>query len=90
VLMTSISTIAGAMPLVLASGAGAVSRFSIGLVIVGGVSLATALTLFVVPGFYRVLAPYTRSPDALSREIEVESERHPGPSVGREHEEIGR
>ena len=62
ILMTSLSTAIGAMPLVLASGAGANSRFTIGLVIVAGVSLATLLTLFVVPSFYRLLAGYTRSP----------------------------
>ncbi|MCB1613559.1 MAG: efflux RND transporter permease subunit, partial [Xanthomonadales bacterium] len=70
ILMTSLSTAIGAMPLVLASGAGANSRFTIGLVIVAGVSLATLLTLFVVPSFYRLLAGYTRSPEALTREIE--------------------
>jgi multidrug efflux pump len=71
ILMTSLSTAVGALPLVLASGAGANSRFTIGLVIVAGVSLATLLTLFVVPSFYRLLAGYTRSPEALTREIEV-------------------
>jgi multidrug efflux pump len=77
ILMTSISTVAGAMPLVLASGAGSVSRFSIGVVIVSGVLIATILTLFVVPAFYRALAPYTRSPRALERQIEVEDQKHP-------------
>jgi multidrug efflux pump len=77
ILMTSISTIAGSMPLVLASGAGSVSRFSIGLVIVSGVLVATVLTLFVVPAFYRLLAPYTRSPEALGREIAALDRKHP-------------
>lgn len=53
------------------------SRFSIGLVIVSGVLIATVLTLFVVPAFYRALAPFTRSPRALEREIEVEDQKHP-------------
>ena len=70
ILMTSISTVMGAMPLVLASGAGSNSRFSIGLVIAAGVTVATLLTLFVVPAFYRMLAGYTRSPEALTRELE--------------------
>ncbi|GMU42379.1 MAG: efflux RND transporter permease subunit [Xanthomonadales bacterium PRO6] len=71
ILMTSIATAIGALPLALASGAGSNSRFTIGLVIVAGVSLATVLTLFVVPAFYRLLAGYTRSPEALSRQIEA-------------------
>ena len=72
VLMTSIATVAGAVPLMLASGAGAGSRRSIGVVIVFGVSLATLLTLFVIPVMYAALARRTRSPEALSRELEKE------------------
>ena len=71
ILMTSIATAVGAVPLALASGAGSNSRFTIGLVIVAGVSVATLLTLFVVPAFYRLLAGLTRSPEALTREIEA-------------------
>lgn len=52
ILMTSISTIGGTLPLALASGAGAESRNPLGLVIVGGMTMATVLTLFVVPVFY--------------------------------------
>ncbi len=71
ILMTSIATAIGALPLALASGAGSNSRFTIGIVILAGVSLATMLTLFVVPAFYRLLAGFTRSPEALTREIEA-------------------
>ena len=49
ILMTTFAMILGALPLVLASGAGAVSRRQIGLIIVGGMSFGTTLTLFVVP-----------------------------------------
>ena len=70
ILMTSIATAIGALPLALATGAGSNSRFTIGIVIVAGVSLATVLTLFVVPAFYQLLARFTRSPEALTREIE--------------------
>lgn len=69
ILMTSIATAAGAVPLVFAAGAGSNSRFTIGLVILAGVTLATFLTLFVVPAFYQLLARFTRSPEALTREI---------------------
>ena len=53
ILMTSIATICGALPLVTASGAGAASRNSIGLVIVGGMLLGTLFTIFVIPVLYQ-------------------------------------
>ncbi len=70
VLMTSIATVAGAVPLMLASGAGAGSRKAIGVVIVWGVSLATLLTLFVIPVFYAAFARRTKSPETIARELE--------------------
>jgi multidrug efflux pump len=70
ILMTSIATVIGAVPLMLAHGAGAESRQTIGVVIVFGVTVATMLTLFVVPAFYDLLARFTRSPEAVARDIE--------------------
>ena len=70
ILMTSVATIAGAMPLMLASGAGAGSRTSIGVVVVFGVALSTLLSLFVVPAFYLLLAPRTRPPDERTRMLD--------------------
>jgi len=70
ILMTSIATAAGAIPLVISHGAGAESRQTIGVVIVFGVTVATMLTLFIVPVFYDMLARFTRSPEAVSKEIE--------------------
>ncbi|MBP6626915.1 MAG: efflux RND transporter permease subunit, partial [Arenimonas sp.] len=67
ILMTSIATVMGAVPLVLAGGPGSASRATIGIVIIAGVSFSTVLSLFVVPAFYALLAPYTRSPDAVAR-----------------------
>ena len=52
ILMTSISTILGAFPLAVATGAGAESRNPLGLVIVGGLGLSTVITLFVIPIVY--------------------------------------
>jgi multidrug efflux pump len=52
ILMTSIATVCGALPLALASGAGSESRQEIGWVIVGGMSLGTLLTLFILPTVY--------------------------------------
>ncbi|HRC27525.1 MAG TPA: efflux RND transporter permease subunit, partial [Alphaproteobacteria bacterium] len=56
ILMTTVATVAGLLPLLLASGAGAASRFSIGLVIVVGMLVGTLFTLFVLPAVYTVLA----------------------------------
>ena len=53
ILMTSIATICGALPLVFSTGAGAASRNSIGLVIVGGMLLGTIFTIFVIPVLYQ-------------------------------------
>jgi len=55
ILMTTGAMVLGAVPLALAQGAGAESRIQIGMVIVGGMSLGTLLTLFVVPTFYTLL-----------------------------------
>jgi len=71
VLMTSVSTAIGAVPLVLAGGAGAESRFTIGIVIISGVVLSTVLTLFLVPLTYSFLAPYTSASNRIDREIKA-------------------
>lgn len=56
ILMTTAAMIAGLVPLLYASGAGAVSRFSIGLVIVSGLAIGTLFTLFVLPVIYSYVA----------------------------------
>ena len=56
ILMTTGAMVLGAMPLALATGAGAESRIQIGWVIVGGMSLGTLLTIFVVPTMYALFA----------------------------------
>ncbi len=76
ILMTSIATVAGAVPLMLASGAGGAARTTIGIVIVWGVSLATLLTLFLIPAIYLRLARWTGSPLAVSRQLERELAPH--------------
>ncbi|MCR6701151.1 MAG: efflux RND transporter permease subunit [Dokdonella sp.] len=70
ILMTSVATIAGAVPLVVAGGPGSASRSTIGIVVIFGVAFSTVLSLYVVPSFYALLAPFTRSPEALSRKLE--------------------
>lgn len=56
ILMTTAAMIAGLLPLLFASGAGAVARFNIGIVIVAGLSIGTIFTLFVLPVIYTYLA----------------------------------
>ncbi|MFZ1922974.1 MAG: efflux RND transporter permease subunit [Xanthobacteraceae bacterium] len=56
ILMTTAAMVLGVVPLITASGAGAVSRFQMGLVIASGLSIGTLFTLFVVPAVYLVLA----------------------------------
>ena len=56
ILMTSVATVAGHFPLTLVTGAGAAARNSIGLVLVGGMTIGTIFTLFVVPSLYILLA----------------------------------
>jgi multidrug efflux pump len=56
ILMTTAAMVLGVVPLILASGAGALSRFSMGLVIASGMSLGTLFTLFVVPAVYVMIA----------------------------------
>jgi len=73
VLMTTISTVFGAIPLVLASGAGAESRASIGIVILGGLIFATTLTLFIIPVLYNLLARFAKSSNAVAIELDKQA-----------------
>lgn len=72
ILMTVISTVLGAVPLVLASGAGAESRIAIGSVIVGGLGLALVLTLFLTPVLYNLLAGFTKPRSTVERALDAE------------------
>ena len=56
IMMTSVATVAGHFPLTLVTGAGAAARNSIGLVLVGGMTIGTIFTLFVVPSLYMLIA----------------------------------
>lgn len=70
ILMTGISTVAGAVPLLVATGAGAASRKCLGAVVVYGGLTACIFTLFVVPIGYLLLAKWEKSPQALKKQIE--------------------
>ena len=71
ILMTTAAMIAGLLPLVFASGAGAESRFALGVVVVAGMSVGTLFTLFVLPSVYVVLATDHRAAAALARSREI-------------------
>ncbi len=77
ILMTSLATMMGVLPLILAAGPGSASRAAVGVVVFFGVAMSTLLSLFVVPSFYALLAPYTRSPEALARAIDHQAEAVP-------------
>jgi len=70
VVMTTCSTLMGAVPLILATGPGAESRATLGIVTFSGISVATLFTLFVVPAFYQLLARGTTSPNAVAHKLE--------------------
>jgi len=56
IVMTTVATVAGHFPLTLVTGPGAVARNSIGIVLVGGMTIGTLFTLFVVPSVYVLIA----------------------------------
>ena len=72
IIMTAVSTILGALPLVLASGAGAESRIAVGTVIIAGLGMATLLMLVVTPVLYDLMARVTRPRGAMERALEAE------------------
>ena len=79
ILMTTAATVIGVIPLVIASGAGANSRFSIGLMISAGMMVGTLFTLFVVPTFYLLM---NRKPaDSSAPEKDLGEEEPPQEST---------
>lgn len=71
VLMTTISTLMGSVPLMMASGPGSESRIVLGVVIFSGVGFASIFTLFLVPMVYKLMAKNTGSPDSVAHELEA-------------------
>jgi len=63
ILMTSLATVLGALPIALALGAGAKSRISMGIVVIGGLLFALILTLFVIPALYTYLSRIKKNPE---------------------------
>ena len=71
ILMTTAAMVVGLVPLLTAAGAGAASRFSIGLVIVAGMMIGTLFTLFVLPAVYTVLAKDHHAAARSTRAMEI-------------------
>ncbi|WP_194246363.1 efflux RND transporter permease subunit [Martelella limonii] len=72
VMMTMISTVLGGIPLVMASGAGAEARVALGWVIVGGLGLATIITLYITPVAYLILARFSKPKADEERRLNAE------------------
>lgn len=72
ILMTTAAMVAGLLPLLTASGAGAASRFSIGLVVVAGMTIGTLFTLFVLPAVYTMIATDHRAAADSERAKDIE------------------
>jgi multidrug efflux pump len=71
ILMTTAAMVLGVVPLIIASGAGARARFSIGLVIASGMAIGTLFTLFVLPMFYTFIAHRDRPDEGPARPRDV-------------------
>jgi len=75
IIMTALTTAIGTLPLIFSTGAGAETRLVIGTVILAGVSLATLLTLFIVPAMYALWSQHSSSPKSTGRKLEAELEQ---------------
>ncbi|MFC4311387.1 efflux RND transporter permease subunit [Steroidobacter flavus] len=80
VLMTSLCTAFGALPLLFATGAGSEQRIPIGIVVFYGTIVSVFLTLFAVPAVYSVFARRTKSPEHVSRILDKMLGEHTPPS----------
>ncbi len=77
ILMTSITAMAGAVPLIISGGAGSETRSAIGIVIFSGVAVATVFTLFIVPVAYQMISGKTGSPKDTARRLDKEMQETP-------------
>lgn len=84
ILMTTIATVLGAVPLAMGHGAGVESRSALAVVVIGGMSLATMMTLFLVPVLYAMLAGFTRPAGSIAKRLTELDRNHPSAHVGAE------
>jgi multidrug efflux pump len=89
--MTSVATVAGHFPLTLVTGAGAAARNSIGLVLVGGMTIGTIFTLFIVPSLYMLIAKQHHEKSLMDPDLEgVEDvDLVPEPALARDGDSNG-
>jgi HAE1 family hydrophobic/amphiphilic exporter-1 len=80
ILMTSIAFIAGLMPLVFSTGAGAASRHSLGTAVVGGMIVSTVLNLIVIPAMYIIFDDAATKLRSLTKRRESVAATAPGPA----------
>ena len=87
IVMTAVSTLVGFMPLLIASGAGAVSRWSIGTAVFGGMLIATVLSLIFVPVLYVVIKDFEKSVlrDQKGRKKNSRGDRQPTRDTDNDH-----
>jgi len=69
ILMTSLSTIIGVLPLILGTGPGAASRLTVGITIFGGMLFSTFFTLYVIPTIYTIVGKNTKRIDAVEIDL---------------------
>jgi multidrug efflux pump len=81
ILMTSLTAVAGAIPLIFSHGAGSETRSAIGVVILFGVLTALFVTLILVPAAYALLARHTGSPRDVERKLAKEEAAAPVPTL---------
>ncbi|MGE4044791.1 MAG: efflux RND transporter permease subunit [Acetobacteraceae bacterium] len=84
IIMTTAAMVLGVVPLLLASGAGAASRFNMGIVIATGISIGTMFTLYVVPAVYLLISPDRRAAGhggAVAPDITSQERSSPPPGV---------
>lgn len=81
VMMTVLSTVLGAMPLILSEGAGAEARNAIGWVIFGGLGLSTLFTLYLAPLGYALIAPLVKARAHAGEELERQLDNIKGKTI---------
>lgn len=79
ILMTTISTGLGALPLAMATGAGSETRSTLGIVIIGGIGFSTVMSLFIVPLFYLGLARFTKPVGFIERRLKAQQDEIASP-----------
>jgi HAE1 family hydrophobic/amphiphilic exporter-1 len=87
--MTMIATIVGGLPLVLSGGAGSEARQALGWIVVGGLGMATIVTLFVTPVAFLLLAGFGKTRSAEAERLETELADMAEGEFGMQHRPAG-